>query len=194
MKKVFYLFLLIFLFGIGVGYIYLNETSTKEEEFGTENAINPQNVLTPENTVDENTVNVDSQEIKISPQAVLIINKYYKDCNHTTTNLVEIPADMVNLTEEKLKNEYPDWEVISFSSREVSIYKEFDGICNEHYVLRENNGVITVYSLDEDENETVYEITDISVEYLTDGDRDRIRNGLVIYGKNELNAFLEDFE
>lgn len=194
MKKVFYLFLLIFLFGIGVGYIYLNETSTKEEEFGTENAINPQNVLTPENTVDENTVNVDSQEIKISPQAVLIINKYYKDCNHTTTNLVEIPADMVNLTEEKLKNEYPDWEVISFSSREVSIYKEFDGICNEHYVLRENNGVITVYSLDEDENETVYEITDISVEYLTDGDKERIRNGLVIYGKNELNAFLEDFE
>ncbi len=194
MKKVFYLFLLIFLFGIGVGYIYLNETSTKEEEFGTENSINPQNLLTPENIVDGNTVNVDSQEIKISPQAVLIINKYYKDCNHTITNLVEIPPDMVNLTEDKLKAEYPDWEVISFSSREVSIYKEFDGICNEHYVLRENNGVITVYSLDEDENETVYEITDISVEYLTDGDRDRIRNGLVIYGKNELNAFLEDFE
>ncbi len=193
MKKIIYFFILVFLFGIGIGYIILNEIA-KEDEFSKKNVVNPQNLLKTENTVSENTVTVESQEIKISPQAVLVMNKYYKECNHTITSVVEIPVDMVNLTEEKLQNEYPDWEIISFNSKEVSIYKEFDGVCGQHFVVRENNGVITVYSLNEDEEESVYEITDINTRYLPDADKEKIQNGLVVYGKNELNALLEDFE
>lgn len=193
MKKIIYLFILVFLFGIGIGYIYLSELA-KEDEFGKQNVLIPQNLVNETNNTSENTITVESQEVKISPQAVLIMNKYYKDCNHTITSVLEIPVDMVNLTEEKLKEQYPDWEVIDFNSKEVSIYKEFDGVCGEHFVVRENNGVVTVYSLDEDEEEKLYEITDIAVQYLTDGDKEKIKNGITIYGKNELNALLEDFE
>ena len=76
----------------------------------------------------------------------------------------------------------------------MSIYKEFEGECNEHYRVREENGFVTVYYLDEGKTEKIYDVTDISVEYLTEGDREKIKKGVNVYGKNELNALLENFE
>ena len=51
--------------------------------------------------VDENILEETSQEErKISYKATIILNKYYKDCNHTITSSVEVPYDMVNMSKE----------------------------------------------------------------------------------------------
>lgn len=195
MKRFFYYCIIVFLFGVIIGYLFLGKLADEDNVGKDDNIINPQNLLKSENVSDKNsTVSVEAQEEKISPQAVIIINKHYNDCNHTITNVIDVPVDMVNLTKEKLEIEFPDWEIIDFSSKQVSLYKEFDGVCNEHYSVRDNNGIITVYYLDDNNNEKLYEITDINIEYLTDGDKERIKNGINVYGKNELNALLEDFE
>ncbi|MBR3153277.1 MAG: BofC C-terminal domain-containing protein [Clostridia bacterium] len=194
MKRIFYFCIVVFLFGVIIGYLFLGKLAS-QDEVGKETKDTPQEWLKNDvNTDGESVVSVEAQEIKISPQAVLIINKHFKGCNHTITNVISVPTEMVNLTEEKLIEAYPDWEVIDFSNRQVSIYKEFDGVCNEHYRVKESNGFVTVYYLDEGENEKLYDVTDISVEYLTEGDREKIKKGVNVYGKNELNALLENFE
>ena len=45
-----------------------------------------------------------------------------------------------------------------------------------------------------DGSETLYEKTNISSEYLTEADLLNMQDGLEIYGKEELNQVIEDFE
>ena len=66
--------------------------------------------------------------------------------------------------------------------------------CNEHYLLKEKDGEIAIFKLDQNNNQTFLEKTDISTEYLTEKDLENIKRGIIIYSKKELNKTIEDFE
>jgi len=134
-----------------------------------------------------------SSEERITPNSLMILKRYYTECEHTINEYIDIPTDLINLTEKELKEKYPTWEVIGFSSGEVTLYKEIEDTCKEHYILKEKSGKINIY-VETDEGEKLYEETDISVEYLTETDLIKIKDGLQVYGKEELNKVLEDFE
>jgi len=134
-----------------------------------------------------------SSEERITPNSLMILKRYYTECEHTINEYIDIPTDLINLTEIELKEKYPTWEVIGFSSGEVTLYKEIEDTCKEHYILKEKSGKINIY-VETDEGEKLYEETDISVEYLTETDLIKIKDGLQVYGKEELNKVLEDFE
>ena len=141
-----------------------------------------------------NDVEVNSNEEKVSPKAQLIIKKYYELCSHTTKEYVELPQEMVNMTEEDVKEEYADFEVESFSANEIVLYKKEKGMCSEHYVLRPKDNIVAIYRIEEDGTETLIEETGISIEYLTQTDLINIQNGMKVYGKEKLNSIIEDFE
>ena len=77
---------------------------------------------------------------------------------------------------------------------EIILYKEFNSNCGQHFVLKEDEGKITVYKINENNEEEVYEKTEISVEYLSETDKNKIREGIKVSGIEELNQLLEDFE
>ena len=132
---------------------------------------------------------------KISANSQLILKKYFKQCDHTINEYVEMPQELVNLTKEEVQNKYNDWKVIGFEPNKVTLYKEFDDMCGEHFKLRVEEGKIVIYQLDKEGNESIYEKTNISSEYLTKTDLISIENGgLDVYGKEELNKLIEDFE
>lgn len=142
----------------------------------------------------ENSTTVTSTEEKISANSQLILKKYYAKCEHTINEYVEMPEELVNMTEEELKLEYSDWEVIGFEPNKVTLYKEFDDVCGEHFKLRIEEGKIVIYLVNQDGTESLYEKTDISSEYLTETDLINMQDGLEIFGKEELNKIIEDFE
>ena len=132
---------------------------------------------------------------KVSANSQLILKKYFKQCDHTINEYVEMPQELVNLTKEEVQNKYNDWKVIGFEPNKVTLYKEFDDMCGEHFKLRVEEGKIVIYQLDKEGNESIYEKTNISSEYLTKTDLISIENGgLDVYGKEELNKLIEDFE
>lgn len=135
-----------------------------------------------------------SEEEKISPNCSLTIKNHYKDCNHTTSQYFNIPEDLVNKTEDEIKNKYTDYKIEKFSSNEIVLLKENVGECGEHYILKDKDGQIVVYSIDSNGKENEYEKTCISTEYLTDADKVNIKNGIRVNGKQELNQMIEDFE
>ena len=53
---------------------------------------------------------------------------------------------------------------------------------------------ITVYKINENNEEEIYEKTEISVEYLSETDKGKISEGIKVNGIEELNQLLEDFE
>ena len=170
----------------------------KEEEQGEGANVLISEVIEDECTEEyeesQSATTVVSKEEKVAANAQLILKKYYRNCEHTINEYVEIPPELVNMTEEEVQAEYPDWEVIGFDTGKVTLYKEFEGECGEHFKLRVEDEKVVIYIVNSDGSESIYEKTNISSEYLTETDLINMQDGLEIYSKEELNQIIEDFE
>lgn len=144
----------------------------------------------------EEVEEVNSSDEKISSNSALILKKYYKECGHTINEYVEMLPELVNMTEEEVSEKFQDWELIGFSSKEVTLLKEFEGRCGEHFTLKEENGNVVIYKILPDGTKQIYEETEISTEFLPETDLLQMQSeeGIQVYGKEELNKVLEDFE
>ncbi len=80
---------------------------------------------------------VSSSEEKVSANSAMILKKYYKQCGHTINEYLEVPKEIVNMTQEEVTENFPDWELIGFASNEITLFKEENGSCGEHFRLRE---------------------------------------------------------
>lgn len=137
---------------------------------------------------------IDSQEEKIGPNARVIFKTYYTKCSHTKKREQENIKELVNLTKEELQEKFPEWKIEKFTKDEISLIKNEDDFCGEHYVLRNNNDYITVYSIDEAGNEEIYLLTEIFVLYLPETDQINLKSGIYVYSKEKLTEILQDFE
>ena len=142
----------------------------------------------------EETINANSSEEKITPHTRLILRKYYEECGHSINEYVETPVELINMTKEELEEAYEDWNVYIFSENEVIMIKNVNGFCNEHYSLKDLDGYIAIYKVDKNGNETLQEKTSISTRYLTQTDKSHLESGIKIYGTENLNKYIEDFE
>lgn len=139
-----------------------------------------------------NTVN--GAEDKISPNAQITKKIYYKDCGHTINKYETVENDVVNLNRQELQEKYQDWKIEEFSDKQIIMSKEEEDSCNEHYMLREKDGNIAIYIINDDGEEKLKETTTISMEYLTETDTIKLKAGIRVNGMEELNSALEDFE
>ena len=187
--------------GVTTGIVIYNNKETQKNNI-IENEINE----VSEKIIDECTedyeeleqeeleIEANSNEEKISPNCLFILKRYYKECQHTINEYKDIPQNLVNRTQEDIKNEYTNWEIQRYSSNEIILYNEFESNCGQHFILRENEGKIIIYRINENDEEELYEKTEISVEYLTENDKIGIQNGIRVNGIEELNQLIEDFE
>lgn len=212
LKRNFKYFIIIFLISVCIGFLFgkklknvnqnlVSESGMKENYTISENIltqnINKRNKNILINVSDgkkENILETSFNEEKITLNTKLVLRKYYIDCNHIISRDVELPEELINLTKEELKEDYSEWEIEEFSSKEVILYKKVYGICNEHFIIESGDDFIEVYSLDEDYDRQLYEVTNISVEYLTEEDIEKLEEGIYVYGVEELNSTLESFE
>ena len=162
----------------------------KEEEKVTDECIYENNEI--ENDIDE--IKVSETETKVSPNAELVIKKYYKECGHTTEEKRNVANDMVNKTQEEIEKLYPDYKVESFLNNKIVLIKEEEGQCDEHYIVRDENSNIMIYKILGDGTEEIYENTGISTEYLPETDKISLRDGIKVFGRENLNSIIEDFE
>ena len=176
---------------IGV-IIYKNANSNLEQKEAT---------YIQTNHIEENLVNSNielvtttSEEEKVSPNCLFIFKVYYKECEHITIEKETASEVMVNKTREDLESIYKDWNIVTFRNDEVLFYKEQEGICNEHYMLKDLEGCIAIYSVNEEEKETLKEKTAIITTYLPEEDVNRLKEGIRVDGTDKLNKALEDYE
>ena len=141
-----------------------------------------------------NMLETNSSEEKISPNSSITYKTYYKGCGHTKEEYNNMPQELINCTKSDIEEKYTDWQIEKFSSNEVILYKEVDGECGEHYLVKEKDGKVVVYKILENGEEQEYETTQISTDYLTDTDKIEMQNGIRVNGKQELNTLIEDFQ
>ena len=144
--------------------------------------------------IQEEMLQANSTEEKISPNCFITMKKTYNKCGHTTSEYIAIPKELVNKTKEDLKEKYAGWTIDKFSDTQIVISKKEEGECGEHYIVKDKEGKVVIYKLLEDGTEKEYEVTDISTEYITDTDKINMKNGIKVNGKEKLNQLIEDFE
>lgn len=181
---------------IMLSYILFRSEEVKENGSENKNYISElvEDECTEEYEQISNATVVSATEEKLAANAILILKKYYEQCDHTINEYVELPQELVNLTEKEVQAEYPEWEVIGFEKGKLTLYKEFEDVCGQHFKLKIEDGKVVIYIVNNDGTESVYEKTNISSEYLTQTDLLNMQDGLEIYGIEELNQIIEDFE
>ena len=144
--------------------------------------------------VGEETITTNTEEEKISPNCKITLIKYYKGCKDKINDYISVPKELVNCTEKQLQGKYSGWEIKEFSSNQITLYKEFEGECGEHYILKDNNGKIYIYKINQNGKQEEYEKTEISTDYLPEKDKEAIKQGLNVNGREKLNELMESFE
>lgn len=113
----------------------------------------------------ENTNNIVKNETEVSA------SKYVKDeCINEWKDYSETVQNEIQETSENLNDE------------------------NRHYIIREKDDSINIYYINENKEEILYRVTDISIKYLGENDISQLKEGIEVVGTKELNQVLEDFE
>lgn len=132
--------------------------------------------------------------IKISPNAILNFNTYYKECGHTVKEEKIAEEDIINKSEQEISDKYVDWDIKKFSENNVVLYREVDSVCDEDYIIREKDGNIVIFKLDNEGREVLYDTTSIESQYLPETDLIQLKDGIKVNGLEKLNQIIEDFE
>lgn len=191
MRKIWIIVLAILLLIIGIvfGIYFYNNNKTQDS-----NTNNKQLAILKTEDEEQNIVSTSSIEERTSPNAIILKKQYFTGCDHIIKTQVDIPQELVNKTKEEVQNYFIGWSVDDFSDKEIIIYQEKEGICNQHYLVKEHNGVLGIYTLDENGNATLKEDTEIQTKYLPEFDLQRVKQGIEAIGDMALNTVLEDFE
>lgn len=185
MKKFLFYSILIFIFSCLIGFLYARIWKSNNEDIAkNSNISNEINLITE----------TYSNEEKVSFNSSFALKKYYDGCGHIELNYAELPIELVNLSKEEIEELYSDWKVEEFNSNSVVLAQEKDCICNEHYVLKMSEEEVDIYHLEQNGDERLYKETDICKDYLTNEDISNLQNGIYIYGKENINSVIEDFE
>lgn len=143
---------------------------------------------------DTQIVTTSYSSTKISPNAVLNFNTYYKGCGHTVKEEKNVEEDVINKSEQEISDKYVDWDIKKFSENDVVLYKEVDGVCDDDYIIREKDGNIVIFKLDNEGREILYDTTSIEAQYLPETDFMQLKEGIKVNGLEKLNQIIEDFE
>lgn len=179
----------LFAIGVLIGVYFYKEGQVQDS-----NVSNRQLAEELKSNNENEAISTSAEEEKLSPNCTIIERQYFKGCDHLIKNIKDVPEELINSTKEQVEEKYNGWTLDSFSSNEVIVSQEKDGYCDQHYVIREHNGVLGIYTLNEDKTEEFKEDTEIATRYLPDEDIEKLKEGIKAIGDDQLHRVLGDFE
>ena len=165
--------------------VVISKPNESEEQLQIETNVADENILDEctdeyEELQENEMLETDAQEEKISPNCSFTVRTYYKGCGHITSQYNNIPEDLVNKTEAELKEIYPEYMVETFKSNEVVVYVEKEGECGEHYLVKDLDGKVVIYERLSDGTEKLLEETSITTDYLPETDKIQMEKGIEV--------------
>lgn len=146
-----------------------------------------------EQTTQESAPVLNVSQEKITLSTKMVYEYYYEDDDKTEV-LEEVPPYfLIDMTRINLEENFKDWQIQSFSSKEVVMRKNIKGQSSQHYILGEYEGYIAVFYQKEINGVNLKEITDTPVNSLSEEEQARLREGIRIEGNDELMKVLEDY-
>ena len=173
------------------GYLWVGQKVVEEQE------VMPLEVTTEEETKEElpsepATV-VDNQEETITPSTKMVYQYYYPSDDVTETAEEVPPYFLVGLTRSDMETIYQEWELLSFSPKEVVLRRTVEGNSHERYIVGVKNGYVAVFYEEEQNGVSLKEQTNIPVSSLDEEEQKRLAEGILVVGKDRLAQVLQDY-
>ncbi len=150
----------------------------------------------PINPVDTHTKNLSF----ISSDTKLICKSYNNDNNEISTQQLEIPEDLVNLSVDEAKNHiaenYSNWIINDISKDYIEIFvtSQPESYSEPYYLIKESERKIYIYEFDESGERKMIKETNINFELLSETDQELFKDGIVKYDMDGVQEILQDFE
>ena len=117
------------------------------------------------------------------------------DTNNNFSNVENNITNSITVSKVVTDDCLNEWKDYALSLQE-DVESASNDMANQstRFLVKDVNGYIYIYYLDDDNDETLYKKTEISTEYLSVADLDDLEIGIEVVGLEELNKLLEDFE
>ena len=190
-KKTICFVLICIVFGI-IG-VYIGYTGIK---FNKYEVVRDKDVDFEENI---DTVETSFSQEKVNLNTKIIVNTLYKKCNHTILEKINIEEGLINKEESEIKDYFENkgYDFLEFDNNIIKLECDKDGLCTEHYVIKfgnYNDDFLAIYRVDENSELNLYKETDIAKEFLTKVDNEKLEKGIEVYGIENIEKILEDYE
>lgn len=184
------MFFMILLFGVYVGCRYIIKFS------GTDK-VREETVSVVNNEEDEQdeVIIYDKEEIT---DITVIYEDYYSLCSETVRKEdYEYSTTLEKVKEaelEKQKNQNLDYSIVEENDDTLVFKRTIEANCPNHYrIILENTGVV-VYNRINDKELEMYRKINIPEELIREELKERLKKGVDVNSKEELNLFVEDLE
>ncbi|MBR3888254.1 MAG: hypothetical protein IKJ32_04060 [Clostridia bacterium] len=142
---------------------------------------------------EKDVVEVVMSEVKITPYTQLVIKKNYKKCGHDSLDAMTVPIELINFSKDDLQEKYEGWEIEMFSEEQVILSRNIDSNCDEHYMIKEEDGKVFVYKELTENKLNLLERLDLNIELLAEEDRESLKSGVKLYGSEDLANWKENY-
>ena len=151
------------------------------------------------NDINEEIIETNFEEEKIRYDTLILVENVYNKCNHKENKIIKVSEEIINMKEDEAKGYFENkgYSLLEFSPSEIILLKEEDKMCMEHYVIKfgnDNDSFLSVYKKDDNNELRLYRETDIAKEFLTNIDNENFEEGIDVYGKENVEKVLEDYE
>ncbi|MBU5314113.1 BofC C-terminal domain-containing protein [Tissierella carlieri] len=139
-----------------------------------------------------------SEESRISPNTFIEERIHYTACDHVVTKVEVVEDEFVNMTRDEytryLDENYPNKRIISYSSNKITLGITKNHLCENHYVVGEEDGLIAIFRIGENGERLLEKVfTDYPISLLMEIDQEKIVEGIVVDSEEELSEILENF-
>ncbi len=141
----------------------------------------------------EESISVATDTARITPSTKMVYEYYYTEDGVTQTLEDVPPYFLLDMTLEDMKKVYTDWQIVSFSSKEVVMRKTVEAKSNEQYIIGEKDGYIAVFYKEPQHGVILHEMTNTPLSSLPIEERERLLNGIDVTGDENLARILSDY-
>ena len=146
-------------------------------------------ILSSANKIDEDYY---SEEEKIESTTQITYKYNFEEDGSVETNTVVVPYFLVGMNQQEFEEEFYDWELNSFSSKEIVVSKDiYDN--SQDYIVGNKDGYVTIFYSDENQEHSVKQETQTPVDTLSEEEQEKINQGIPIKGDEQLSRALESY-
>ncbi len=201
---------------LGYGYVSNDKPLEKPGELG--NKISEEDIVKDEEDISDlinNTKEVDNQGIEkegnekeeaednqisttiVTENTEIVFDTYYNQTGEINRNSIKVPTPIIGMTlsefRDYIESNYSDWRIKNISTKSVVLYKEKNSLMPNTYLIKNNEGYITIYKVNDDGEIEIFDETDISVNNLPNTDRTKLNKGIYVKTLEEVESLIEDY-
>ena len=171
-------------------YVGINIT---DKEPVSEVSQNKNIVVEPYN---EDEVTNDTQP-RVEEDRINVVAKYvdiYSECEHEIENTEQYYDTVMETAKQESRKKHQEYSLVDETGNILIFERVYKGKCPNHFLVKVEENFLNIYRLNEKKEYELYQQSEIELELLREGIKEKLEIGIQVDGLSDLFILLEDIE